>query len=645
MREQLGEPEQHQCAPPRADAPASAATTRSIRMKREPLTSTVIAGARVGGDALRERIDRCRNARRRRRTPRRPRAPARRRRRGGRRPRSRAYAPISRWNAGPCAPTSPMSPSTSQRGRRRARASTSIAARTESGFALYVSSMTATPFDVAQRREPAARPRETPRGRARSRRAARRRERGRRSGERIARHVPARRTRARPCASPAASQRERAAVGDARHARADVGRRVEPERRRRRAAPRARRRARQTSHARSSALTTATPPCAAARAIASACSAATSATLRMNSWCSRCALVTTAIVGCAIAASSARLAAMVHADLDHGEPMRGAQREQRQRQADRVVEVARASRARRAPELQRGRSPRSFPSSSSCRCCRRRRRPECRSGCASASRARASAAQRVVDGDQVAGERGRARVRRPAPRRRRAAARARRSRGRRSARLSTRRTDRRGASARVSVVTREKAHGGADDGATDGARGGRRVHHARAPTRERFARRPRVGERRRARRSFPGSPRDPCRRSARRRPHARRRARASIARRAVELDAPAPVPAMSRVLRRSSSAIACGSSLRGLSLVTMTRSAKRRGDAAHLRPLARVAIAAAAEHADQLAACGSTRGPQRREHLLERVGRMRVVDDDERLPRRRRSAASGPAAA
>ena len=36
----------------------------------------------------------------------------------------------------------------------------------------------------------------------------------------------------------------------------------------------------------------------------SACSAATSSTERMNSWCSRCALVITPIVGCAIAASS-----------------------------------------------------------------------------------------------------------------------------------------------------------------------------------------------------------------------------------------------------------------------------------------------------------------------------------------------------
>lgn len=50
-------------------------------------------------------------------------------------PRSRAYAPISRWKAGPCVPTSPMSPSTSQRGAGSV-ANASMAARTESGFAL-----------------------------------------------------------------------------------------------------------------------------------------------------------------------------------------------------------------------------------------------------------------------------------------------------------------------------------------------------------------------------------------------------------------------------------------------------------------------------------------------------------------------------
>ncbi|PNX05832.1 hypothetical protein CF645_38485, partial [Burkholderia pseudomallei] len=46
-----------------------------------------------------------------------------------------AYAPISRWNAGPSSPTSPISPLTSTRGADCA-ASTSLAARLESGFPL-----------------------------------------------------------------------------------------------------------------------------------------------------------------------------------------------------------------------------------------------------------------------------------------------------------------------------------------------------------------------------------------------------------------------------------------------------------------------------------------------------------------------------
>ena len=49
--------------------------------------------------------------------------------------RSRACAPASAWNCGPLFPISPMSPSTSRRGPGRS-ASTSMAARTESGLAL-----------------------------------------------------------------------------------------------------------------------------------------------------------------------------------------------------------------------------------------------------------------------------------------------------------------------------------------------------------------------------------------------------------------------------------------------------------------------------------------------------------------------------
>ena len=52
-----------------------------------------------------------------------------------------------------------------------------------------------------------------------------------------------------------------------------------------------------------------------------------------------------------------------------------------------------------------------------------------------------------------------------------------------------------------------------------------------------------------------------------------------------------------------------------------------RGDGAHQRALARVAIAAAAEHDVQAAAAMHARGAQR---FAQRVGRVRVVDDRER---------------
>ena len=77
-----------------------------------------------------------------------------------------------------------------------------------------------------------------------------------------------------------------------------------------------------------------------------------------------------------------------------------------------------------------------------------------------------------------------------------------------------------------------------------------------------------------------------------------------------------------------------------------------RGDLAHHRPLAAIAIAAAAEHHDQLAA---GEGPQGRQHGLERLGLVGVVDIDRRRPsgdgrraaggRARRSRSPGPATA
>ena len=73
-----------------------------------------------------------------------------------------------------------------------------------------------------------------------------------------------------------------------------------------------------------------------------------------------------------------------------------------------------------------------------------------------------------------------------------------------------------------------------------------------------------------------------------------------------------------------------GFSLRGLSSVTMTTSAFSTAMRAHDRPLALVAVAAAAEHADELA--GGERA-QRVERGGQRLGLVRVVDDGEAAAR------------
>ena len=70
---------------------------------------------------------------------------------------------------------------------------------------------------------------------------------------------------------------------------------------------------------------------------------------------------------------------------------------------------------------------------------------------------------------------------------------------------------------------------------------------------------------------------------------------------------------------------------RGLSVVTIARSASVGGDPAHQRPLLAVAVAARAEDDGQPAVAEL---PRRAQHVLERVGRVRVVDDHrERLAR------------
>ena len=87
--------------------------------------------------------------------------------------------------------------------------------------------------------------------------------------------------------------------------------------------------------------------------------------------------------------------------------------------------------------------------------------------------------------------------------------------------------------------------------------------------------------------------------------------------------------------------IASGSSERGLSDVTIATSASSRCDPPHQRPLAAIAVAAGAEDDDHTPVAEVAR---RAQHRRERVGRVRVVDDDrERLPLVDRLEAPGDA--
>ena len=119
----------------------------------------------------------------------------------------------------------------------------------------------------------------------------------------------------------------------------------------------------------SSAGNTATPSAPSA-SITAPFSRATASTVAMNSWCSRCALLTSATVGACDRGQRGDLARMVHAEFDHGGAVRVvAQPQQRQRHADVVVEVAGGGQ-RRVAAARRAGWTRSSASPWSCRCCR-----------------------------------------------------------------------------------------------------------------------------------------------------------------------------------------------------------------------------------------------------------------------------------
>ena len=119
--------------------------------------------------------------------------------------------------------------------------------------------------------------------------------------------------------------------------------------------------------------------------------------------------------------------------------------------------------------------------------------------------------------------------------------------------------------------------------------------------------------------------RGPCPRSARRRRRPRPRSRAR---------SPRAGPGRSRARRRRPADDLVDDRARVLAARVVGGDDRDVGevarDPAHHRPLLAVAVAAAAEDADDAPGVELARG---REHVLERVGRVRVVDDDrERLP-------------
>ena len=440
-----------------------------------------------------QRLDRRRSASRPRRTPSPPRAlacpSASRRVDAARRARS---APISRGTPGPASPTSPMSPSTSQRGAGRCARARRSRRASNRDWRCSVSSITAPP--------PASRSATQPPGhRAKRCEAAR----DRRAAER--------RRRARPRAA-ASALRAIVPPGDAQRDARVARRRRERRARCRRHRARMRARARRPAASRPKVTTRAPARRAASRHDVGARvvgvddrDAVARQAPRSISACSARDVVDAAheflVLALRVvderdrrlrdAREVARLAAMVHADLDHRVARCAARR--RSSVSGRPMSLLRLP--RRREHARRRRSARAriaaiisftvvlplLPVTTTSGSAKRARQ------CAASAPERRP---RIGDRDEGAASAGALRARRRAPRRRRARAPARRSRGRRSARPSARRRGRPGERAAVGGDARERARCVADDAAAArraAAVGG--IHHATLRRRERRARR------------------------------------------------------------------------------------------------------------------------------------------------------------
>ena len=298
-------------------------------------------------------------------------------------------------------------------------------------------------------------------------------------------------------------------------------------------------------------------------------------------------------------AKLARLAAMIHAELDRRRAVRRRQPEQRQRQPDRVVEIALGcehcvgaevrAEDRGQHFLDRGLAVAADHD--------RERQREASAPVRGKARPAPQADRAPPAADRVALRRA-LRPRSPPPRRC-ASADSRRSRGRRSARLSARRRGRprasrgcrwsRGGTARCSPCTRP-----------DTTRAAVAVSIMRRSTRRAPRSLPPHRRTACARRRAPGMSRGPCRRqhdvAGPRVPD-----RATDRRAAIVLDRP---PAMAGVADALHDRIGDSRRVFAARVVAGHHDAlgKARRDGAHLRPLARIAVAAAAEHAHELAA-------------------------------------------
>ena len=345
----------------------------------------------------------------------------------------------------------------------------------------------------------------------------------------------------------------------------------------------------------------------------------------MNSRCSRWALFTRATGGASGVGQVGDLARVVHAQFDHRRLVRGGAGATASAATTSLLKVALRGQGRIPARAAGGQHLRD---GGPCRCCRSRLSAADQTGRARRAPARPGppGVGHLMPAVQPVGLQPSRAPRRPAFRQKNRVETlaGRRRTGRCSVRVSGARAQRRP----PSPTRRRAVEGGCPACCRHGV-------HAAMPRRASACARCHVGETAGAARPSPGNPRGPCRRSAPRRWRQPRRRPGAW---------PIGTVLLLRHMGGGNHALpdlvddGAGSSPRGLSLVTMTRSASRR-HGAHQRALGGVAVAATAEHAPQPAAtrCAAMgAAPQR---LVQRVGRVGVVHGHQGWPAKASTAA------